>query len=147
MIGLVAVTKAGRAAAERLEQAWPDARRYDAPAAAALPRAFTECDAIVSFLAVGATVRLIAPLLVGKHTDPAVVCVDEALRFAVPVLGAHQGGGNDLARRVAETAGLLTGLGYRPEGVQLQASRLAPLPKNQFRLAAENPVFVLWGQR
>ena len=105
MIGLVAVTKAGRAAAERLEQAWPDARRYDAPAAAALPRAFTECDAIVSFLAVGATVRLIAPLLAGKHEDPAVVCVDEALRFAVPVLGAHQGGGNDLARRVAGTLG------------------------------------------
>lgn len=49
--------------------------------------------------------------------------------------------------RVAETAGLLTELGYRPEGVQLQASRLTPLPKNQFRLAAENPVFVLTGQR
>ena len=32
-----------------------------------------------------------------------MVCVDEALRFAVPVLGAHQGGGNALARRVAET--------------------------------------------
>jgi len=105
MIGLVAVTRAGHAAAERLERAWPDTRRYDAPAAAALPRAFTECDAIVSFLAVGATVRLIAPLLTSKHADPAVVCVDEALRFAVPVLGAHQGGGNDLARRVAGTLG------------------------------------------
>jgi cobalt-precorrin 5A hydrolase/precorrin-3B C17-methyltransferase len=32
-----------------------------------------------------------------------VVCVDEALRYAVPVLGAHRGGGNELARRVAET--------------------------------------------
>ncbi len=49
--------------------------------------------------------------------------------------------------RVGETAALLTGLGYRPEGVQLQASRLAPLPDDQFRLSAENPVFVLWGQR
>ena len=105
MIGLVSVTAAGRAAAERLEQAWPDARRYDGPAAAALPRAYTECDAVVCFLAVGATVRLLAPLLQGKHEDPGVVCVDEALRFAVPVLGAHQGGGNTLARRVAETLG------------------------------------------
>ena len=34
-----------------------------------------------------------------------MVCVDEALRFAVPVLGAHQGGGNELARRVAATLG------------------------------------------
>jgi cobalt-precorrin 5A hydrolase/precorrin-3B C17-methyltransferase len=105
MIGLVSVTTTGHAAAGRLEQAWPDARRYHGPAAAALPQAFAECDAIVSFLAIGATVRLIAPLLTGKHDDPGVVCVDEALRFAVPVLGAHQGGGNELARRVAATLG------------------------------------------
>jgi len=105
VIGLVSVTRAGHAAAERLERAWPGARRYHGPAAEALPRAFKECDAVVSFLAVGATVRLIAPLLAGKHDDPAVVCVDEALRYAVPVLGAHQRGGNDLARRVAATLG------------------------------------------
>ena len=105
MIGLISVTRAGHAAAGRLEEAWPGARRYPGPAAEALPRAFAECDAIVSFLAVGATVRLIAPLLAGKHEDPAVVCVDEALRYAIPVLGAHQGGGNDLARRVAGTLG------------------------------------------
>ena len=49
--------------------------------------------------------------------------------------------------RVGETAGLLAGLGYRTEGVQLQASRLAALPGGQSRLAAQNPVFVLWGQR
>ena len=108
MIGLVSVTRAGHAAAERLEKAWnpdPGTRRYDGPAADALPRAFGECDAVIRFLAVGATVRLIAPLLAGKHDDPAVVCVDEALRYAVPVLGAHQGGGNELARRVAATLG------------------------------------------
>jgi cobalt-precorrin 5A hydrolase/precorrin-3B C17-methyltransferase len=80
MIGLISVTKAGHTAARRLEQAWPDARRYHAPAAEALPRAFGECDGIVSFLAVGATVRLIAPLLTSKTEDPAVVCVDENLR-------------------------------------------------------------------
>ena len=101
MIGLISVTRAGHAAADRLARAWPDARRYEGPAATALPRAFAACDAIVSFLAVGATVRLIAPLLTSKTEDPAVVCVDENLRYAVPVLGAHQGGGNDLARRVA----------------------------------------------
>src|SRR5207244_11373834 len=99
MIGLVAVTAAGKQAAERLAAAWnpdPGARRYDGPAAEALPRAFAECDAVVCFLAVGATVRLLAPLLMSKHEDPAVVCVDEALRYAAPVLGAPEGGGNDL---------------------------------------------------
>src|SRR5204863_5332255 len=105
MLGRVRVTAVGRSAAEGVGRAWPAARRYDGPAAEALPRAFTECDAVVCFLAVGATVRLLAPLLTTKQDDPAVVCVDEALRFAVPVLGAHQGGGNELARRVAATLG------------------------------------------
>jgi cobalt-precorrin 5A hydrolase/precorrin-3B C17-methyltransferase len=106
MIGLVAVTAAGRAAAARLAAAWPgETRAYDGPAATALPAAFGETEVVVAFLAVGATVRLLAPLLGGKHDDPGVVCVDEALRFAVPVVGAHAGGGNDLARRVAGVLG------------------------------------------
>ena len=105
MIGVVAVTNAGRLAARTLTTQWPDARAYDGPAAEALPRAFNECDAIVCFLAVGATVRLIAPLLANKQTDPGIVCVDEALRYAVPVLGAHAGGANDLARRVHNALG------------------------------------------
>ena len=49
--------------------------------------------------------------------------------------------------RVGETAALLARLGYRAEGVQLQASRLTSLPGGHHRLAAQNPVFVLWGQR
>ena len=49
--------------------------------------------------------------------------------------------------RVAETTALLTAHGYRAGGVQLQASRLSPLPNGQLRLAAENPVFVLWGNQ
>jgi cobalt-precorrin 5A hydrolase/precorrin-3B C17-methyltransferase len=106
MIGLVAVTAAGRAAAARLATAWPgETRPYDAPAATALPQAFADCEAIVVFLAVGATVRLLAPLLASKHHDPGVVCVDEALRFAVPVTGAHAGGANNLARRAAAVLG------------------------------------------
>ena len=105
MIGLVAVTKAGKTAAKRLATAWPgETRHFEEGAGTALPKAFAECDAIVSFLAVGATVRLIAPLLRGKGRDPGVVCVDEALRYAVPVLGAH-GTGNELARRVGDVLG------------------------------------------
>ena len=105
MIGLIAVTAAGRAAVARLADALPDTRSYDGPAATALPLAFEECDLIVCFLAVGATVRLAAPLLAGKYEDPGVVCVDEALRYAVPVLGGHAGGSNVLARHVAEILG------------------------------------------
>ena len=46
--------------------------------------------------------------------------------------------------RVAETADLLTSLGYPPEGVQLQSNRLTPLPTGPLRLVPENPIFILW---
>ena len=49
--------------------------------------------------------------------------------------------------RVAETTALLDQHRYQAEGVQLQASRLQPLPGGNHRLAAQNPVFVLWGHR
>ncbi|MDA2805382.1 precorrin-6y C5,15-methyltransferase (decarboxylating) subunit CbiE [Nocardiopsis suaedae] len=47
--------------------------------------------------------------------------------------------------RVATVHALLTGAGYRVEGTQLQASRLAPLPNGSLRLAAANPVTLLCG--
>jgi cobalt-precorrin 5A hydrolase/precorrin-3B C17-methyltransferase len=105
MIGLISVTAGGRAAAERLAAVLPYAQLYDGSAASALPQAFAECDAIISFLAVGATVRIVAPLITGKYEDPGIVCVDEALRYAIPVLGGHAGGANVLARRVAGILG------------------------------------------
>ena len=112
MIGLIAVTAAGRGGAERLAGAWPgETRGYPGPAAEALPQAWAECDALVCFLATGATIRLIAPLLARKHTDPAVVCVDEASRHAIALLGGHgtgpdgRPGANVLAARVAEVLG------------------------------------------
>ena len=49
--------------------------------------------------------------------------------------------------RVRPVCDLLTGLGYTAEGSQVQASRLSPLPGGSLRLAASNPVFVLWGDR
>ena len=106
MIGLVAVTTAGRTSAARLDAAWPGrTRRYDGPAKQVLPRAWAECDDIVCFLAVGATTRIIAPLLKSKWTDPAVVCVDESARHAVALVGGHAAGANELAARVAGVLG------------------------------------------
>ena len=102
MIGLVVTTAAGRRAAERLNEVLPDTRSYDVRD---LASAWRECQALVCFLATGATVRLIAPLLQDKTTDPGVVCVDEAQRFAVALVGGHGGGANDLARDVARALG------------------------------------------
>ncbi|MEV6616900.1 precorrin-3B C(17)-methyltransferase [Streptomyces sp. NPDC051051] len=106
MIGLISATAAGAAARDRLAAAWPDRTRvYDGPVGDAVRRAFAECEQLVCFLATGAVVRLVAPLLSDKASDPGVVCVDEAGRFAVPLVGGHAGGANDLAREVGESLG------------------------------------------
>ncbi|MET7752726.1 precorrin-3B C(17)-methyltransferase [Micromonospora sp. NPDC005367] len=100
-IGLVAATAAGRRHADVLARAWPQAHLVPgASVADALRTAWAECDAVVAFLATGAVVRILAPLLGDKRADPAVVVVDEAARHAVALLGGHAGG-NALAVRVA----------------------------------------------
>ena len=105
MIGLVATTANGRRNATHLTGAWPDARFYKGKTKAALHRAWNECDGIVLFLATGAAVRLVAPLLESKHRDPGVVTVDDAGNFAVALCGGHEGSANALATRVADTLG------------------------------------------
>ncbi|MFF4059595.1 precorrin-3B C(17)-methyltransferase [Streptomyces sp. NPDC001668] len=106
MIGLISATAAGAAARDRLAAAWPDRTRgYDGPVGDAVRRAFAECEQLVCFLATGAVVRLIAPLLGDKASDPGVVCVDEGGRFAVSLVGGHGGGANELAREVGELLG------------------------------------------
>ncbi|MFE1289010.1 precorrin-3B C(17)-methyltransferase [Streptomyces sp. NPDC058751] len=106
MIGLISATAAGAAARDRLAAAWSTRTRvYEGPVADAVRRAFAECDQVVCFLATGAVVRLVAPLLSDKKADPGVVCVDEAGRFAVSLVGGHTGGANELAREVGELLG------------------------------------------
>lgn len=106
MIGLISATAAGAVARDRLAAAWPGrAVVYDGPVSEAVRRAFTECEQLVCFLATGAVVRLVAPLLADKSADPGVVCVDEAGRHAVALLGGHGGGANALAVAVGEVLG------------------------------------------
>jgi cobalt-precorrin 5A hydrolase/precorrin-3B C17-methyltransferase len=106
VIGLISATAAGAAARDRLAAAWPDrVRVYEGPVGEAVRAAFAECEQLVCFLATGAVVRLLAPLLGDKAADPGVVCVDEAGRFAVSLVGGHGGGANELARAVGELLG------------------------------------------
>lgn len=49
--------------------------------------------------------------------------------------------------RVPAVRQALTAAGFGCDGVLLQSSRLAPLPGDVTRLAATNPVFLLWGVR
>lgn len=95
----MSITEAGRALAARL----PFEHAHGS--VAAVRDRWAEFDAFVLFCATGIAVRTVGPLLADKRTDPSVVCVDDAGRFAIALCGAHERGGNDLARRVAAALG------------------------------------------
>lgn len=102
VIGQVATTASAQQRADQIDGIVGATRRYSTSSAEGLRQAWDECDLIVSHLALGATTRLIAPLLADKKTDPGVVVVDEAGRFVVPLVGGHVGGANELASRIAD---------------------------------------------
>src|SRR5258708_39992869 len=93
------VTDAGLALAARL----PYERVHGAIGPSVRDR-WAELDGLVLLLATGAAVRLVAPLLSDKRTDPAVVCVDEAGRYAIALCGGHAGGAHGVAPEGAALA-------------------------------------------
>lgn len=82
-----------------------DTQVYDRPLRPVVQRLFSESRRLILFMPVGAAVRLLAPAMRHKHTDPAVVCVDDGGRFAVSLLSGHIGGGDALAGEVAAILG------------------------------------------
>lgn len=57
--------------------------------------------AIAFSLTIGAVVRLIAPLLENKETDPAIIVIDSNLQYVISLCGGHQGGADKLTTLVA----------------------------------------------
>jgi cobalt-precorrin 5A hydrolase len=120
-LAVYAITRHGAAIAGRLVAALPEADLYasarvrDAAPAGALPLplpmgplladTFQAYDCHLFVISVGAVVRMIAPLLVDKKVDPAVVCVDDDARFAICVLSGHVGRGNHFTARIAAALG------------------------------------------
>lgn len=57
-----------------------------------LREAFKQYSALVVVGAIGLTVRVIAPLVNDKMTDPAVVVIDERGQHVISLLSGHVGG-------------------------------------------------------
>jgi cobalt-precorrin 5A hydrolase/precorrin-3B C17-methyltransferase len=70
-----------------------------------LAQRWGEVSAVVAVGACGLVTRLIAPLLGDKNRDPAVVVVDPEGRFAIPLLGGHAAGGEQLSEQIAALLG------------------------------------------
>ncbi|MFW0883457.1 cobalt-precorrin 5A hydrolase [Candidatus Acidulodesulfobacterium sp. H_13] len=68
---------------------------------------FKDFDHIVFFLALGATVRYIAPLIKDKLSDPGVIVIDESGKFVISVLSGHTGGANEFTERISGFLGAI----------------------------------------
>lgn len=110
----LSLSPAGQPLLQRLHQAGlvQDIASPEEAGGTYLSREWGNSRSFVAVGACGAITRLIAPLLQGKSQDPAVVVVDPAGRFAIPLLGGHGAGAERLSQQVAALLGgqaVLTG--------------------------------------
>ena len=120
---LVAITKHGVAHARSYAEKFPYADLYymkkfeqgdeeqrhiqlfDGTVRLLLPALFQQYKAVICIISLGAVVRMIAPLLVDKKQDPAVLVVDDKGQYVISVLSGHIGGANALTQEFAQAIG------------------------------------------
>ena len=80
---------------------------YSEPTSEKIVELFKNSNALICLFSLGAVIRLIAPHLKDKKTDPAVIVIDDKTNFVISVLSGHIGGANELTREIAEKLGSL----------------------------------------
>jgi len=117
-IAVIAVTRGGAVQARRLGAMLPEsvvylprkwcaqgfsdeAQLYDGPLGDLVAELFPRYRFLIFFAAAGLVVRVIAPCLQEKRSDPGVLVIDERARHVISLLAGHAGGANELARVVA----------------------------------------------
>ncbi|MFO7931082.1 MAG: cobalamin biosynthesis protein [Desulfosalsimonas sp.] len=73
--------------------------------AKAVEKQFAAHGGHVFVMSAGIAVRMIAPLISSKHTDPGVVAIDDSGKFCVSLLSGHLGGANTLAEKISGITG------------------------------------------
>jgi cobalt-precorrin 5A hydrolase len=86
-----------------------------------LPEAFQHYEGIVFISSVGIAVRLCAPHLQSKTSDPAVVVVDDLGRYSISLVSGHLGGANQLAAELGELLGCQPVITTASEGRAMEA--------------------------
>ncbi len=117
-VALITLSPAGVRLAEKLAAGLTDATVYCHEKLPPLPGArsfagimdltadiFLRYNGLVYIAPCGVAVRAIAPHVRSKHEDPAVVAVDAGGRYAISLLGGHEGGANGLAVETANIIG------------------------------------------
>jgi cobalt-precorrin 5A hydrolase len=118
-VAILAITKNGIKIASSIKQIFPkwdayapskflngsDVLWYDDPTGSKIADLFSKYDALVCLFSLGAVIRLLAPLLKDKKTDPAVLVIDDKASFVISALSGHIGGANELAEQIAKALG------------------------------------------
>jgi cobalt-precorrin 5A hydrolase len=113
---IIAITKHGIEIARRIKQKMPEAEIYvpakhsdggtdinwfSEQSTQLVGNLFKTYDALVCIFSLGAVIRMVAPHLVDKKSDPAVIVIDDRANHVISALSGHLGGANALARLVA----------------------------------------------
>jgi len=75
---------------------------YSEPTSDKIIELFKNSNALICLFSLGAVIRLIAPHLKDKKTDPAVIVIDDKMTFVISVLSGHIGGANELTQEISE---------------------------------------------
>ena len=116
-VSVLAITKNGINIGEKLKELFPNwdifvpsklsnenksIIWYSEPTSDKIIELFKNSDALICLFSLGAVIRLIAPYLKDKKTDPAVIVIDDKTNFVISVLSGHIGGANELTQEISE---------------------------------------------
>ena len=110
-IAIITINRDGRRLAKALQRDLEGADIYSCRMSrggslkALTVKLFNKYDGLIFISALGIVNRIIGPLVRNKLSDPAVVAIDTAGRFAISALSGHEGGANNLAYAAAASLG------------------------------------------
>ena len=67
-----------------------------------VPEIFNQYDYIIFIMATGIVIRTIAPLVVSKFSDPAILVTDEKGKNIISLLSGHMGGANEMTLYISD---------------------------------------------
>lgn len=116
-VSVLAITKNGIIIGEKLKELFPnwdifapeklsnknnEITWYSEATTNKIIELFKNSNALICLFSLGAVIRLIAPHLKDKKTDPAVIVIDDKTNFVISALSGHIGGANELTQQIAE---------------------------------------------
>jgi cobalt-precorrin 5A hydrolase len=119
-IAIVAITRHGIEIARKIKQRMPEVEIYvpakhndggddvfwfSEQSTQLVGKLFKSYDALICIFSLGAVIRMVAPHLIDKKSDPAVLVIDDRANNVISALSGHLGGANALARLVASFLG------------------------------------------